>query len=139
MHHSSHTLTLSRDSKATATSAFTALGRYHKLLWVPSQYGGFFVCLHAQRYAVPSLSAVNAIGVNAVPWCDPSQLVLSTLYCRIIFIVKNKIPKLGSGAKLKSYAAITNQSKQTRVILNTKTLITHPGTRPIQPFLGYID
>ena len=41
--------------------------------WLPSQNGAELVCLHAQKYTVPVLSAVYAVGENALPLCDPSQ------------------------------------------------------------------
>lgn len=53
------------------TSAFCTLS----LLWVPSQYGGFWVALQVQRATVRVSSALNLSGDRPVRWkkWEPSQ------------------------------------------------------------------
>ena len=49
-------------------------------LCAPSQYGGFLVCLHAQKNFFSASGAANFSGTNVVGLCEPSQngcLVLS--------------------------------------------------------------
>lgn len=46
---------------------------YYNLWCDPSQKGGFLVCLHPHKCAVPVFSAVNDSGVIPDPLCEPSQ------------------------------------------------------------------
>jgi hypothetical protein len=43
------------------------------VLWVPSQNGAPLVCLHWHSQASPDFPAVNFLGANDVPLCEPSQ------------------------------------------------------------------
>jgi hypothetical protein len=45
----------------------------YSALWLPSQYGGFWVCLHWQMATVLVSAKSNLSGVNGVVLCDPSQ------------------------------------------------------------------
>jgi len=42
-------------------------------LWLPSQSGGFFVCLHWHHQTVDFSATSNFTGCNPVPLWDPSQ------------------------------------------------------------------
>ena len=55
---------------ATAALSVSSSG---KEAWVPSQYGGFPVCLHMHRCAVSAASTVKVRGTIPVPRCEPSQ------------------------------------------------------------------
>jgi hypothetical protein len=49
---------------------YKIIGNY-KLACDPSQYGGFFVCLHKQIAAVLVSSALNTLGAISVHLCAP--------------------------------------------------------------------